>query len=118
MNVDQDEIDAILGSSGQNVEDEKGQRQSIDDIVSNTLEESTDSTANLTPAPAEKAGAATRTAIPDNSAIKLQEETDSEAKIRDAQKILFEVFSSIPEKKERSRLLNWANDAFIKSKFF
>ncbi len=48
----------------------------------------------------------------------LSNDADPLAQTRAAQKILFEVFSAIPEREDRSRLLNWANDAFIKSKFF
>ena len=119
MNVDQDEIDAILGKGGQNVEDEKGQSHSIDDIVSQALKNAPDTTTGTvdTSSKSEPESSAPATStLPENLAG--EPEDNSAAQIRAAQKILFEVFSSIPEKKERSRLLNWANDAFIKSKFF
>ena len=115
MSVNQNDIDALLNSEA-DPEDASNNNSSVDDIVAQTLE--TEAAAS------EKTG---KTSTPPKVASKVKLASidisnlscsDSLEQIRAAQKILFEVFSNIPDKKERARLLNWATDAFIKSKFF
>ena len=121
----QDEIDALL-KAGQTVEDGKGHACNVDDIVSQTLAEvnggnTTEVKEVSVPASAQISGESEKE---NASPVRVNVDTvalnvdDSFEKIRAAQKILFEVFSNIPDKKERTRLINWANDAFIKSKYF
>ncbi len=108
MSVNQNEIDALLAAGGH------------DDLASGSSAEAP-AKSSSSPKPEKKSSPAgkTETAVPapepDTSALAT---ADTLEQMRAAQKILFEVFSSIPDRTERTRLLNWANDAFIKSKFF
>lgn len=114
MSVNQNDIDALLSSSGQIIESDTGEEYSVDDLVAQAMAEESAKSA----APVDSAKSETTVKpqpAPDTSALTAE---CAEEQARAAQKILFEVFSSIPDKKDRSRLLNWANDAFIKSKFF
>ena len=114
MSVNQNDIDALLNSEA-NPEDDTNDSSSVDDSVTQTLAAEAASKeidkSNTTPE-------VTSQAKPESIDASNSSCSDSLEKIRTAQKILFDIFSNIPDKKERARLLNWANDAFIKSKFF
>lgn len=114
MSVNQNDIDALLNSEA-NPEDDTNDRSPVDDIVAQTLaaEEANKEISKSSTTP--EVTSQEKPEPIDTSNLSC---SDSVEKIRTAQKILFEVFSNMPDKKERARLLNWANDAFIKSKFF
>ncbi len=115
MSVDQNEIDALLSSGGHIEENKEKEDISVDDLVAKTLAEEDKSEVATSKHKTQVASKTIPAPQPDTSALSTG---NSEEQARAAQKILFEVFSNIPDKKDRSRLLNWANDAFIKSKFF
>ncbi len=109
MSVNQNEIDALLAAGGHDDDASETKSKAPVESGSDSSKSEKKSTAKNT------AEAKAANPEPDTSTLNTD---DTLEQMRSAQKILFEVFSSIPDRKERTRLLNWANDAFIKSKFF